>query len=75
MWVGTGVGMLVFWGLIALLVVALLRGFGPHRHRSSGPQPPADPGDQALRVLDERFARGDITEEEYRHRRDVLRER
>ncbi|MGW4065140.1 SHOCT domain-containing protein [Amycolatopsis sp. NPDC004747] len=34
------------------------------------PQPP--PGDAARRVLDERFARGELDQEEYERRRDAL---
>lgn len=75
MWVGMGVGMLLFWGLVTLLVMALWRGFGARRPRPTEPQPSSGSGDRALRVLDERFANGDITEEEYRHRRDVLQDR
>jgi putative membrane protein len=58
-----GVLMLVFWGLVAWGVVALVRGLGDDRR--SGP---SDPG----RVLDERFARGELTEDEYLSARSLL---
>jgi putative membrane protein len=54
----------VFWvGLIVFVVTRFRRG-GPPWARHSGHT-----------VLAERFARGDITAEEYRARRDVLKER
>ena len=34
--------------------------------------PPSAPLDQALRILDERFARGEIDVDEYNHRRELL---
>jgi putative membrane protein len=53
----------VFWvGLVAFLVTRFRRG-GPPWARHTGQS-----------VLAERFARGDITAEEYRARRDVLKE-
>jgi putative membrane protein len=71
-----GFMMLVFFGLIAAVVVMLLQ---PPAHRE---EPPAGPPgaasateDQALRILDERFARGEIDEQEYRARRELLASR
>jgi putative membrane protein len=72
-WVAMGFMMLVFWGLIVALVIVLLRSPG-HRHVGP-PQKEARPGDEAMRILDERFARGEIDAEEYTRRRDLLRER
>ena len=61
-WAG-GIGMLVLMALVLVaLVVVLLR---------RAPQPPM-PGGTARRILDERFARGELDEEEYRRRRAVL---
>jgi putative membrane protein len=59
------VGNLVLWAVIILGVVALLR----HRPRSgaTGPRPTAE------EMLAERFARGEIADDEYRQRLDVLR--
>ncbi|MGK3206765.1 SHOCT domain-containing protein [Amycolatopsis sp. MEPSY49] len=64
-WAG-GIGMLVLMALVlaalgALAVVLARR--APH------PPPPAD---TARRILDERFARGEIDQEEYERRRDAL---
>ncbi len=72
-WLGMGIGMLVFWGLVVAAVVALLRwsGQGRQQHASTG-QTFSTGNANALRMLDERYARGDVTDEDYRRRRDVL---
>ena len=53
--------MMGFWALVVWGVVTLVRG---SRSRSS-----------AEDVLAERFARGELDEVEYRHRRDLVRNR
>jgi len=68
-----GFMMVVFWGLIVTVVVVLLRSSG-HRHEGP-PQSDVRPGDEALRILDERFARGEMDADEYTRRRDLLRAR
>ena len=68
-----GLFMLAFWGLIAALVVYVVRNLGHRPPDQSGTS--AAPPDQALRILDERFAHGDIDADEYNQRRDVLRSR
>jgi len=55
--------MLVFWGVIAWVVVTLVR-------RSSGSREAAPSAEQ---ILAERFARGEIDAEEYRKRLETLR--
>jgi putative membrane protein len=73
MWYGWGSGgwvswlvmalvMLVFWGGLATLVVWGVRGFGRAGSTS-------DP----LFILQERFARGEIDQQEFESRRAVLR--
>jgi putative membrane protein len=59
--------MLIFWGGVAWVVVTLIQHNGTWRTRDQLP-PSADP----LRILDERFARGEIDDDDYRRRRDVL---
>lgn len=44
-----------------------------HQRNAAAPQPPADGDSGALRILGERFARGEIDEEEYTRRRALLR--
>jgi putative membrane protein len=76
---GLGWGGWLLMGLLALLVVGLVVGLVLLLVRSTserGPAAgPARPGPQsaAEHVLDERFARGEIDEEEYLRRRSVLR--
>jgi putative membrane protein len=54
---------LAFWILLIVAIVALLRGSRPAAGASGGP---------AVRVLEERYARGEITREEFLERRNVL---
>ena len=64
-----GLMMLVFWTAVVVVVVALVR---KSRHDDSTP----DSGSlhhAAERLLNERFAKGEIDEEEFVRRRDVLR--
>lgn len=67
--------LLLFAGMIATLVLLVLRsgqgGTPSTRHQTS----PARPAGAAQQLLDERYARGEIDEEEYLHRRAVLRGR
>jgi putative membrane protein len=58
-----GAGMLVFWALVAWLVVALVR-------QADGPR--VGKGRGAKEILDERYARGEIEDDEYRRRSDLI---
>ena len=61
------IAMLVFWGGLVVLVLLLARHYLPRRHLGG------DGGqDTARRLLDERFARGEIDAKEYQERRDLL---
>jgi putative membrane protein len=64
------VSMVLFWALIIVGVVALVRYLG-----RSGQQTAAPPFERPTpeQVLAERFASGDIDEDEYRRRLDTLR--
>jgi len=62
------VTMLIFWGGLVTIVVIVARRFG-HTARVSQPRNSPD----AERILDERFARGEINEEELTARRAMLR--
>jgi putative membrane protein len=79
-WYGTGMGgwgytlmianTVLFWALIIGGVVVLLRYLGrAGRQDPPGQSRPATPE----QILAERFARGDIDEEEYRRRLGILR--
>jgi putative membrane protein len=83
-WYGTGMGgwgyllmivnTLLFWGLIVAGVVVLVRFLGRTGRADSGhasPPGPQQPGPE--RILAERFARGEIDEEEYQRRLGILR--
>lgn len=69
MWgAGGGIFMIIFWALIALVFVFLIKeltdsGKNKNSTRSNGT------GGDALRILDERFAEGEIDEEEYLRRK------
>ena len=61
--------------VVVWIVSSLMRQNGhTHRHElSPGASPPSKQSSDALRILDERFARGDIDADEYTKRRDLLR--
>jgi putative membrane protein len=59
-----GLGMLVFWGLIIVALVLVVRAFANPAGggRKKGPR----------EILDERYARGEISKEEYEERKRTL---
>jgi putative membrane protein len=59
-WALMWVGMIVFWGVLIWGIAGLVR--GSRRSDDASPE----------RILAERFAQGEIDEEEYRRRLDVL---
>ncbi|WP_225838787.1 SHOCT domain-containing protein [Streptomyces sp. NK08204] len=78
-WVVMTVVMVLFWAVLIFGLVALVRYLtGAHHHQQPGaPPPPGAGGWQGRRAEDllaERFARGEIDEEEYRRRLALLRE-
>ena len=64
-WILMMVMMVVFWGLLILGVVWLVRSLGPGHHHPH-------PGGSALELLDRRLASGEISPKEYRERRELL---
>ena len=78
MWNGTGMG---GWGLGMMLVsnllfLALLLGGGYMLYRAVRRDEGGDANrSSAKQVLDERYARGEIDDEEYRHRLATMRTR
>jgi len=67
-WVMLVVVVLVLAGVATAIVMAI-------RRSSVAPSPPSVPPEtNARRLLDERFCRGEIDEDEYRRRRSILLE-
>ena len=64
-WILMTLAMVAFWALVIFAIVAIFR--GTQRPTESTPDR-RDP----RQILDERFARGEIDEEEYHARRSVL---
>lgn len=65
-WVAMTVGMALFWGLLITLAVVLVRGLNRSADQASVPRPSPE------RLLAERFARGEIDEDDYRRRLATL---
>jgi putative membrane protein len=63
-WIWMTSMMVIFWGVVAGLVIALIRRSGPTT---------ASPRDTPEETLGQRLARGEIGIEEYQQRLDVLR--
>ena len=78
-WYGHGIGgwgygltaliMILFWAAVIYAIVALVRYSRPNA--TQGPEPVQPPTPE--RLLAERFARGEIDEDEYRQRLTSLR--
>ena len=70
-WFGMTIGMIAFWGLLIALGVLLFRSFSAKdttpNESQSGPTAP-DP----RQILAERYARGEIDEDEYQQRLATL---
>lgn len=60
------IGMLLFWAFIILLLVFLVRALA---NRTPSDQ---DGQSRALDILNERYAKGEINQEEYEERRSTL---
>jgi putative membrane protein len=69
-WTVTAIGMILFCGLLIAAGIAL------HRHFSGGAQPQTPPVAQTPeQILAERYARGEIDENEYTIRLATVRDR
>lgn len=67
-WMGFGwIFMALFWGLVIVGIVALVRWLGTSNRES-----PGAPRSKALDILQERYARGEIEREEYEQKRRDL---
>ena len=72
-WVVMSLVMLAFWSILIAAIVVIVKAW--HGDGATKPGGPAQEPEDGLRVLDERFARGEIDVEEYTQRREVLRGR
>lgn len=69
-WILMVILMVLFWGVVVTVFIAVFR----RAPSSEGTSRPAAPSHgSAEQILNERFARGEIDEEEYRARRAALR--
>lgn len=64
---------LVLFGALAWIIIALLRLNRDHHHPHPDRTPPPGAGREALSILDERFARGEVDEDDYKRRRTLLK--
>ena len=71
-WIVMMIAMVLFWTLLVFGIVALVRHnrpTSPHTSTSS-----TSSTSSAIAILQERFARGELTEEEYNRRRAILKD-
>ena len=61
--------MILFWGGLILVIVLVVRWLGNGSMQGSGSQPP---GKRPIDILQERFARGEIDQEEFENRKRLL---
>ncbi len=74
-WAWMSVAMVLFWTAVVAGMIWLVRALGDRGRTSSGEAPgqsAAPPRPSAKDILDEQYARGELSEQEYRTRRDVL---
>lgn len=65
-WIMMTLAMVAFWGVVVFVVVALFRSANTGAPDRREPRDPRE-------ILDERFARGEIDEDEYHARQAALR--
>lgn len=70
MGVGGWLLMLLFWGGLIVLALWLVRAMFPHATEPPGRSPAREPS--ATEILDRRYARGEISREEYELMQDTL---
>lgn len=69
---GMGIGMILFWALLIAGIVALVMFISGDRQTRRAPTTPDQTAPSAEQILAARFARGEISESEYRDRLAVL---
>ena len=68
-WWVMGIGIVLFWALVVLGIIWVVREMSGRSGSTAGPPAPPEP----LEVLDRRLAEGEIEVEEYEQRRRALR--
>lgn len=69
-WLAMASMMVLFWGLVVAGIIAIVRYINGSGQSGQGP----DTGRRGAQgILDDRFARGEIDDEEYARRREALR--
>jgi putative membrane protein len=71
---GMGIGMILFWGLLIAGIIALVMFISGDRQTRKSPSAPEQIPSAPEQILAARFARGEISETEYRDRLGVLRD-
>jgi putative membrane protein len=66
-WIVMTVAMVAFWALVVFAVLAMFRTQGSGEYTTTDRRDP-------MQILDERFARGEIDEDDYHARSSVLRD-
>lgn len=67
------IGMLLFWGLIIWAIFALIRGFSGHNCCGHNQDERKHGEKDALEILKERYAKGEISKEDFeRMRKDLV---
>lgn len=69
-WLGAAIGMIVFWGIVLFLGALAFRALTSGKPSDDEDSRPA--GTDPRQILAERYARGEIDEEEYRRRLATL---
>ncbi len=69
--------MALFWIAVIVIIVLVVRalargGWGGNAYQVGPPRAPEERGSPALRILEERYARGEIDQEEFQRRKADL---
>ena len=69
---GMGGGWMIFWWILIILAIAVITGWLVQRGRP--PRNDSSTNKSAEKILDERYARGEIDREEYRQKKKDLKD-
>lgn len=70
-WIAMSLMMIVVWGLLIAAIVYVVRASGRGHDERPAPEDDYTPE----RILEQRYARGEIDDEEFKRRREMLRSR